>query len=382
MKKLSRFAVWALSLCLSAIVYCSCSLIPDPPVDGEEEPVEEISSEKADSLLSLLSFTSGTKVTGSVPFVTNTELVKTNSEDTIYSMSGLKMPLRLTNPTGVTVGGWFVAAKNSTFYYDVALDETEGSDTVTIVIIEIPGESTSTYTIPLEITPYDDNKKPIDIIVRELLVEVPEPNKCNIYTNEDPSAPIRSWEWIWSWTLITNSSDEGVFVNAPGYKRVSRQSPTGCCLQQPWCPQYICDPISGCKWVYDSQVDAVTAYSIEHEFYNFYKDGTYERNTNEYKKNFDPIATDWCNKVPGYIEGKNGAHTTGTYTYVPGSKLTLTASKTECEDGGNICGYGSRWGDVRVGCYSLIVTIDRLLIENTKEVRLYSRSPASPVFKP
>jgi hypothetical protein len=379
MKNLIRFAVLALSLCLFAMVYYSCSLVPDPPVDDGEEPVEEpetgISSARADSLLNLVSFTSSTKVTGSVPSVANTAVVKINRKDTIYTMPGLSFPIRLSTPNAGIIGGLFVSVKNSTFHYDVELDDTEDSDTVVVVLIGVPEEFTDPYSIPLIIAPYDKNKEPIDTVDTPVKVEEGVSNLCDIYSDYDPNDPLRSFDWIWRWTISFNANDKVTFINSLDREFITNTNQKGCCPNDNIpCPLKVCDPNNPqkCTETYDSEVNASIVYSINGEFFNFYRNGTYERNTYEYIKNFDPVTTDWCNRVTAYNERTSGAFEIGTYTY-SGSNITLTSTISHgCDGGGTICGFGTRWGDVRVTCHALQVETPNF-DGGGKTVRLYSR---------
>jgi hypothetical protein len=344
---------------------------PDEPGKGELTPAE------ADALLGKLSFAASAKVTGALPSVPNTERVRTESKDTIYSMPGLALPIRLYHP-GAKIKGWYISVINSSFYYDVPVEETEKGDSVTIIFPQIPPDNTNSdapYDMPLKIVPYDESKQPVDIIERQLSVEKPNANTCGLLTQPGDNM----FEWIWNCSYTVDPNNKRTFFNYPHKKAITEANPTGCCNTQAACPALVCDPNTKvCQWVYNAQVNMVQSYGIEHEFCSFYSDGKYERTTQETNKSFDPIATDWCNKVPAYIHQTIDVVYKGNHTYQPASpNISFTNTTSECDppDPLGLCGFSLLGGEVKVGCNLLVIVRDRLNIEFTKSYKAFTRHP-------
>src|SRR5689334_5996445 len=87
-------------LAVVALLFLFCCSDPDAdeitPAAPEEE--EELAPEEADALLESFSFSSGKKITGNVPEVTNTALVKNDNGDTIYVLPGVKTLIQISHP--------------------------------------------------------------------------------------------------------------------------------------------------------------------------------------------------------------------------------------------------------------------------------------------
>jgi hypothetical protein len=295
-------------------------------------------------------------------------------------MSGLKIPLRISHPASVLINGLFIAVKNSTFYYDVPIQEEEDSDTVSLIILEIdPGEVDFPFDIPVEITPYDQSKLPIDVIERIVTVEDPASGGCDILADGDTTS-IGPPEWVWHATIVFDSQGEPTFVNAPGRVYGASQTIGGCCNEDPSvCPQLIYNPVKKfSELIYDSEVTAGTLYSIDLEFFTFFKDGTFMRSTIEHIKNFSYDATDWCNGVAGYNDRESYVEYYGTHNYVPGNtSISYGTTRSVCDDPLGICGYGSRGGALEFSCHMMTITAG---VEGSKEVRMYRRHSASEVW--
>lgn len=291
MKSLFPWSEIAILVILPIIFYSSCSRSEEPEIGKDKEP-EEISKEGADALLGTLIFANSVKVIGTVPSVANTPILKTNTKDTIYTMPGIKIPIRISHPVSTVIKGIYVAVRNSTFYYDVPIDREEESDTVSVIILDIaPTDSKVPYGIPVKITPYDENKSPIDEIERIISVEEPSGNGCDILVQRPSTLgdTTGTWspEWFWFATLVFNPNDEITFMNAPGQTFITDTKYEGCC--DPNRPQGKCHPLST---TLNAQVNARILYSIQNETFTFFTDGTFARQTHEHKQNFDPQTTD------------------------------------------------------------------------------------------
>lgn len=367
---------------LAALIYSNCSNPEnEEPAPKQEEKEKEITEKDADAILAGFSFSKSTKVTGSVPPVTNSSLVKTNIGDTLYMLPDIKMPIRISHPQSVVIGGWYVAVKNSTFYYDVSIDQEEDSDTVSVVIvkvdpdeIELPsGGGEQAKNIPVEITPYDQNGQPIDVITRVLSVEEPS-DICDIRVDGDTVGGAVS-DWIWYSTEIFDSKGVLKFINGPRQAFNANQEVVGCCADSTICPQAVFNPVTkATDLVYDSKLTAKTSYSILGETFTFFKNGTFGRQTVERIKNFSYTATDWCAGITGYNDRESIVFYYGTHDYVPGNKaISYFASRKDCDDPLGICGYGSRPGEVLHNCEMLAIIVDKLMLEGTEEIRLYVR---------
>jgi hypothetical protein len=376
MKTLSKWLASAMVAALTALFLFACSEPEVSPPDDDEP--QEITPEKANALMEEISFASATKVTGAVPSVSNTSLVKMIGGDTIYTLPELQVALRVTNPPGRPAKGWYIAVEGSTFYKDVLVDDTEDGDTVTVVIMEFTNEDPEISTFPLLITPYDEQNQPIDVIKRIVVVENTTSqggrlaaSSCDLLMS--PSS-LANWDWSWRSTMTWNPNGEVTFMNSPGRLFTAEQNPTGCCNPQAACPAYVCNPTTQeCQWVYNAEVFATTFYSISAEYFSFFQDGTFQRWTKERIKNFnpDPDVTDWCGGVAGYNDRTSVVEYSGTHDYQSGDPNVLYVNtQVECDDPLGICGYGSRPGTIRVSCHVLVITAT---IEFTKEERTYVR---------
>ena len=347
------------------------------PTQQEEE--KEITQEAAESFLEALGFTTSTKIIGSAPSVANTSLLKMDSRDTIYTLSGQKMPLRISHPETVVLKGIYIASKNTTFYLDVPVNEEEDSDTVSVIIIEFPEDDNLPADVPVEIIPYDQNKNPVDIIERIITVEEPGTNGCDFLKDGDTTS-IGPPEWVWHYTVVFDQNGEPKFVNAPGRVYGATQEPTGCCADAPACPILKKDPQTNTwKYEFDSKVKAQTSYSIDFEFFTFFTDGTFRRSTLEHIRNFNPESTDWCAQIPGYNERDSHVDYYGTHDYVPGdTNISYITTRWACDDPLGICGYGSRPGNLSFSCHTMTISTS---VEGSREERMYRRHSASPVFK-
>jgi hypothetical protein len=360
---------------LAAIMFSDCS----DPAD-EDSPSNntqgELTTTEADAFMDRLTFTSSSKKTGSVSNVVKTSLVKTDSQDTIYVLDGLKMPIRISHPPSMQLQGIFIVAENSSYYYEVPIDEEEESDTVSVVVLEIvPGDQDSPSDVPIEIIPYDANKSPTDILKRVIRVEKPS-SECDLLIDGDTSN-LEEVRWIWHSTTVLDENESVKFLNSPSRVDTATQRPWGCCGTPPACPELKLDPATGkYNWVYDSRVTATTYYSIAYEGFSFYKNGTYTRISIELIKNFNPTTTDWCSKKPGYNERESIVEYQGIHDYKPGNtSISYVTKNKKCDDPLGLCGYGSRPGAITQSCHLLIITASSGAAEGPKqkEIRIYVR---------
>lgn len=377
MKALLRWLRLPVLVMLAAIIFTECS-DPEEDVAPPQEEEEEVTPETADAFLDSFRFTASTKVVGTMPTVTNTSLVKSDVQDTLYMLPEMETPIRISHPESVVIGGWYVGVKNSTYYYEVPIDLEEESDTVSVIMVSIdPKELDLPHSVPLEITPYDQNKVPVDIITRTLTVEEPaSPSReCDIRVDGDTLTS--GDEWRWYSTTAFDTQNKLVFFNAPYTIFKAKQTISGCCAEQPVCPQAVFNPVTGATdLVYDSEVTAETFYQIQYEAFTFYTNGTFKRNTYERIKNFSYENTDWCQFNPGYNDRRSDVYYYGTHDYQPGNTtISYATDRLQCDDENGICGYGSRPGEIVHSCNVMAIVADRLMIEGRKEVRLYLRQP-------
>ncbi|HET6542793.1 MAG TPA: hypothetical protein VFG46_20040 [Chryseolinea sp.] len=367
---------------LASLFYASCSdpeeEIATPTQQQQQQEQEEIPQADIESFLESLGFTNSSKVIGSAPTVTNTSIIKMDSKDTIYTMPGQKIPVRISHPEAIALHGVYIASKNSTFYLDVPLDEEEDSDTVSVIIIEFPEDDDVPNDVPLEIIPYDQSKNPVDIVERIITIEEQKNGGCDFLKDGDTTS-IGPPEWKWHYTVVFDHNGDPKFVNAPGRVFAANQEPTGCCEDGTVCPILKKDPVTNTwKYEYNSKVKAQTSYSIEFEFFTFFKDGTFRRSTMENIRNFNAQTTDWCGHIPAYNTRDSYVDYYGTHDYVPGdTNIRYITTRSACDDPNGICGYGSRPGDLKFSCHTMTITAG---VEGTREERMYRRHSASPVF--
>lgn len=359
-------------------LFCCSDPAEDEITPPKNEQEEEISQVDADAALKTFSFTSSIQTMGSVPTVVNSSLVKTNSRDTIYALPEIKNLIRISHPKSRPVTGIYMAVKGSTFYYDVPIDEEEESDTVSVILFEIEGGNIEIpYDIPVDITAYDDNGQPIDILERIISVEKPKNNMCDILDDGDTATNDWSRTWEWCWTTVVDQNDQPLRIHTPGRMYYASQTHSGCC-DNSVCPVYIVDPNTKIgKWVYDSEFTVDTYYGILYEGFKFYKNGTFTRFTVERQSAVDADGTDWCNGVPKLRDYLDEVTYFGTHDYSPGdAQLRYGTTRSVCADPLGLCGYGSRGGQVTSSCHAMIITAG---VEGQKEMRMYTRTYGNPV---
>ena len=374
--KISACWLYAARLAVLALLFLFCCSDPvEDEVTPKQEQKEEITQDQADALLETFSFTAAApKITGSVPTVTNTSLIKTNNRDTIYVLPGIKNLIRLSHPESRPIKGLYFAAKGSSFYYDVAIDDEEDSDTVSVILFEInPEEIEPPYDIPIEITAYDDNSQPIDIIERTITVEKPHEGDCGILQPGDTAnIDVLQGGWFWEWTVLLNPDGQPAFINAPARQFFSTQTHSGCCDGSA-CPALVIDPNTHqAEWIYDSEFTVTTYYTILLEYFNFFTNGTFHRFTVEGQSAINADDTDWCNGVPAFSYYRDDVYYYGTHDYTPGSnRISYATTHSDCADPLGLCGYGSRGGQLTFSCHAMIITAGS---ESQKEIRMYRKT--------
>lgn len=365
----------AARLAVLVLLFLFCCSDPEAdevtPPPQEEDEEEEITPADADAMLESFSFTSATKITGSVPAVANTSLIKTSSRDTIYTMPGIKDLIRISHPESRPVKGMYFALKGSSFYYDVLIDTEEKSDTVSVIFFEIdPNKideeiSSGSIEVPIEITAYDESGQPIDIIERILTIENPSDNSCNILEH--------SWHWEWSAIL---SNDQLVNLNARGETYPNNFTFTDCCLGS-FCPKYDANQ----EPYYDVEIPISLFYSIAYEWFEFYSDGLFYRETMESSsyisnagedrnRDQNPFTFDPCDWEPVIKIKTELVNYYGTHDYVPGNtSLSYIITDDSCGDDFG-CGYGSRGGQLITSCHLMVIVHGT---EGQKSMRMYTR---------
>jgi hypothetical protein len=372
------FGCWmyAVRLAVLALLFLfSCSDPVEDEVTPKQQQEEQITKDQADALLETFSFTAATpKITGTVPTVTNTSLIKTNSEDTIFVLPGIKSLIRLSHPKSRPIKGLYFSAKGSSFYYDVDIHEEEESDTVSVILFEInPEEIEPPYDVPVQITAYDDNSQPIDIIERTITIEKPHDDGCGILQPGDTARiDVLQGGWFWEWTVLLNPDGQPAFINAPTRPYFSTQNYSGCC-DSAACPALVIDPNTHqAEWIYDSEFTVTTYYSILIEYFNFFTNGTFHRFTVEGQSGIDSEETDWCKGVPADKYYRDDVYYYGTHDYAPGNnRISYATTHSDCADPLGLCGYGSRGGQLTLSCHAMIITAGS---ELQKEIRMYRKT--------
>lgn len=354
-------------LAITTFAMCSDPTEEDVAPKEEEENEEEVTPEDTDAILERFSFTTATKITGSVPVVTNTSLTRTSSKDTIYTVPGIKDLIRISHPESRPVKGIYFAAQGSSFYYDISVDTEEKSDTVAVILFEIePDELEISVDLPVEITAYDDNNQPIDIIERIITVENPSDNGCNILEHT----------WNWEWSVILNANDQLVNLNACGETYPNDFTFTDCC-QGSFCPHYDANN----EPYYDVEIPISLYYSIAYEWFEFYSDGLFQRETMERSSYIsnpgedndldnNPATFDPCDWEPVISVLGEAVSYYGTHDYVPGNtSISYSITDDSCGDDFG-CGYGSRGGQLITSCHSMFIVNGT---EGQRSVRMYTK---------
>jgi hypothetical protein len=346
---------------------------PVPPQQNGNENEEEVTPEKADAILETFSFASATKTTGTPPTAANTSLIRTATKDTIFTMPGIKDMIRISHPKEKPIKGIYFALEGSTYYYDITVDHEEKSDTVSIIIFEIdPNEieneiTSGSSSVPLEITAYDENNTPIDIIERILTIEKPSANECDILDHI----------WFWEWSVILNHEGEAVNINCSDERYINDFVYQDCCLGAAFCPKYDANQ----QPVYDVNLKISLFYSISSEWIQFYSDGLLERETREFESYIsnpgDDAATfDPCEWKPETATRVEAVTYWGTHTYNPGSKsISYTITDDSCPPGEYGCGFGGSLSNAEV-----LFTCHQMMISRgteQKSIRMFTRGEAT-----
>lgn len=348
----------------------------------DEKPKEEESQLEADVALKVFSFASAVVKSGSAPTVANTSLLKSNSYDTIFTLPDMINLLRISHPQRTAVKGFYIAVSGSSFHYEVPVFEEE-SDTVSAIFYEIDLEELEevldSYNIPLEITAFDNDGVPIDVIERIVTVERPGTSMCDIRIEGDTTSYDFSHAWNWEWTVLLDHNDEPIDYFAPGKIYFTEQDHSGCCEDKGPCPLISVDPnTQEVSWVYHSTFSISTYYVIDQEEFMFYKDGTFTRTTGELQFALDVEGTDWCNGIPSMIHNYDAVFYYGTHDYLAGdSHLSYTTTRSICEDPLGLCGYGSRGGNLQNSCHAMMVIAGS---EGQKEIRMYTKRYGRPQY--
>ena len=347
---------------------------PVPPDNGSPGNGDDISPAKADAVLETFSFSSATeKTTGRPPTVSNTSLIRTSTKDTIYTMPGVKDMFRISHPASTKIKGIYFGSAVSTFYYNIPVDTEEKSDTVSIIFFEIDPESiedeisSGSTSVPLEITAYDENNTPIDIIERIMTIEKPSANGCDILDHT----------WFWEWTVVFNHQEEAVKVNCSDERYPNNFTYQDCCLGSVHCPKY--DAYQ--QPIYDVNLEISLFYSIAAEWFQFYSDGLFERQTIEYESYIsnpgeNPATFDPCKWEPSVSTRTETVTYWGTHSYVPGSNtLSYTITDDTCPPNEFGCGFGGSLAGAEI-----ISTCHQMLISRgleQKTVRMFKRGSAN-----
>ncbi len=372
--KICRSSLCAARFVVLAIFFLMCCSDEggdtDPKDQEPNENEEEITPEKADAIMEAFSFIAATKVSGSMPTVSNTTLTKTSSKDTIYTLPGIKDVIRISHPAATPIKGIYITVSASTFYYNVEIEREEASDTVAVTFIEIdPGKieeelSSGSTSVPVEIIPYDESNTPLDIIERIVTIEKPqETGGCNLLEHN----------WYWEWSVLLNHLDHPYNLNSRGERNRNDFIFKDCCLGAS-CPNYD----ENQNPVYDVEIPISLYYTIIADVITFYSDGLFERQTMEgetYISNpgDDPATFDPCEWTPEISRRTETVNYYGTHDYIPGDKtMSYIITDTSCDEGEIGCGFGGSvvGAEVTVTCHTLVLTKGGA--EN-KSVKMFTR---------
>lgn len=358
-----------------AIFFLICCSDPggdvEPPEgdDGGNEE-EEFTPEEADAVMETFSFISATKVTGSAPAVPNTTLTKTSTRDTIYTLPGIQDVIRISHPRSTNVKGIFFRVAASTFYYNVEIEREERSDTVVVTFFEIDPVkieeeiSSGSTSVPVEIIAYDDKNEPIDIIERIMTIEKPSADGCNILEHT----------WFWEWSVLLNHLDHPYNLNCRAERNRNEFTFKDCCLGAASCPKYD----ENQNPIYDVEMPISLYYTITAEWFRFFSDGLFERQTMEQESYIsnpgeDPATFDACKWIPEISLRTETVDYYGTHDYVAGDKtITYIITDDSCDEGDFGCGFGGSLmgAEVTVTCHTMVLS--KGSAEN-KSVRMFSR---------
>jgi hypothetical protein len=356
-------------------VFCCSDPVEEtvtPPGNNEEDE-EETTPENVDDILGSFLFTGGTKVTGSLPTVANTSLIRTNSRDTIYTIPGIKDMMRISHPVGRFIKGIYIAAQGSSFYYDVPVTLEEESDTVSIVSYEFDNEEMEEpVQVPIDIVAYDEADQPIDVIERIITIEDPDHNNCSILQDGDTSNTDNMHGWDWKWSVILDMNDQLVNINAPGLTYTNDFNYQACCKGSA-CPALIYENGQLKEIKYDREFPVSTYYTIGVEWFEFYRDGTFYRYTAESSSAISNASdsTDWCVESPIVTVTLDEVFYYGTHDYEPGNtSISYGTTHSRCDDPLGLCGYGSSGGLLTETCHTMFIISN---LEGQKSVRKYTR---------
>ena len=169
--------------------------------------------------------------------------------------------------------------------------------------------------------------------------------------------------------MVFDGNGELKFLNAPGKGFLTNTVYEGCC--DPSQAGGKCHPLST---TLNASANVSISYSIESETFAFFSDGTFARQTYERKRNFDPETTNWCTGTAGYKNENIVVSYFGNHDYSSGdSDISYVTTDATCD----LCGYGSRGGNVKYTCHTMTITVGDMEGGHQNEVRTYVRNPVS-----
>ncbi len=199
----AKTLVACMFVCLGALVSCETEE-PDPQNNNtgnteEENPADDFTG---DELAGFRALPGADKITGSLPQAPDFQL-KINVKDTIVVMKGLYGVRIVVRHNGVQdISGFYVAVENSSFYYDVPVEDSQAADSTDVFYIDITDDESIEYpfTISVIIQPHNPAGEPLDQFERE--VEAIDPGSgtgCPItvpYLGNTADLSYGAWIWI------------------------------------------------------------------------------------------------------------------------------------------------------------------------------------------
>jgi hypothetical protein len=328
-------------VCLGALASCETEE-PDPQNNniGNTEDDNPTSDFTGDELAGFLALTQADKVTGSLPQAPDFQL-KMNVKDTIVVMKGLYGARIVVRHNGLQdVSGFYVAVENSSYYYDVPVEDAQASDSTDVFYIDITDDAAIDFpfTLAVIIQPHSPDGEPLDQFERKVKAVDPKSGKgCPItapYVGNTTDLGQKAWKWMHTYGI---GQDDKVFhIEAPGLKQGSPYTTGGCCnddgtsstvADDPHCFEKFSDGTPNPKW---RSIEVNHYFTWMYDILWFYDNGTFAQQNSSQQTNYRPSKTDFCSEKPFYDFDEGFYLKTGTHDFTAGTDhLTITYDVTD-----------------------------------------------------
>lgn len=363
--KLQRRYIGLLAIVLlNGLLLASCDSNVQPDQGNDtDDPGTPGNTNDPDRFAEYLVLTDASKLSGALPTAPDLGL-KISVKDTLFLVKDFPYGARVVvrHDGQHDISGFYVGVSNSSFYYDVPVDEREAQDSTDVIYINLaaPDGDDVDYplAIPIKIIPHGPDGSPLDEFEKVAIVEDPATSNCPITIPSDPQ-PVH---WVWEFTVGLDFSGQVFQVDAPGLKQINRYQTGGCCnadgtsstvANDPTCFSEFSDGTPNPRW---RTIDVEHYFTWGFDLLWLFDDRTFHQWNHSHQTNYRPSKSDFCKNVAAYDFEVGSFDKTGIHDYAPGANyLNIEYDETDPPVFGKIIGSG----DILYTCRSLILTIGR-----------------------